>query len=167
MDIITGDRRTYQRSASGITVLAHLLGLTALVLMLIWLLHYREGLDLDSENPARVFNVNFLNFHIHFEIILFPVSFFFCWCLGMQVHPFLMYFGFIFFAAEGINSQNAFNVPCNWSSCSNWWNSVQNTPDLSCVMNLKSCLNFFLISNDGVQDCSSGAHSEEIRPHVL
>ena len=77
MDIITGDRRTYQRSASGITVLAHLLGLTALVLMLIWLLHYREGLDLDSENPARVFNVNFLNFHIHFEIILFPVSFFF------------------------------------------------------------------------------------------
>uniref|UniRef100_A0A161ZHV5 ascorbate ferrireductase (transmembrane) n=1 Tax=Daucus carota subsp. sativus TaxID=79200 RepID=A0A161ZHV5_DAUCS len=74
MDIITGDRRTYQRSASGITVLAHLLGLTALVLMLIWLLHYREGLDLDSENPARVFNV----------------------------HPFLMYFGFIFFAAEAM-----------------------------------------------------------------
>ncbi|KAK1390135.1 putative transmembrane ascorbate ferrireductase 3 [Heracleum sosnowskyi] len=74
MDVITVDRRTYQRSASGITVLAHLLGLTALVLMLIWLLHYREGLDLDSENPIRVFNV----------------------------HPFLMYFGFIFFAAEAM-----------------------------------------------------------------
>ncbi|KAL8120666.1 putative transmembrane ascorbate ferrireductase 3 [Apium graveolens] len=74
MDVITVDRRTYQRSASGITVLAHLLGLTALVLLLIWLLHYREGLHLDSENPSRVFNV----------------------------HPFLMYFGFIFFAAEAM-----------------------------------------------------------------
>ena len=51
--------RTYQRSASKITVLAHLLGLTALVLLIFWLLHYREGLDLDSENPSRVFNVKF------------------------------------------------------------------------------------------------------------
>nr|XP_017221762.1 PREDICTED: probable transmembrane ascorbate ferrireductase 3 [Daucus carota subsp. sativus] len=67
MDVITVDRRTYLRSASRITVLAHLLGLTALVLLIFWLLHYREGLDLDSENPSRVFNV----------------------------HPFLMYFGFI------------------------------------------------------------------------
>ncbi|WOH13263.1 hypothetical protein DCAR_0832772 [Daucus carota subsp. sativus] len=65
MDVITVDRRTYLRSASRITVLAHLLGLTALVLLIFWLLHYREGLDLDSENPSRVFNV----------------------------HPFLMYFG--------------------------------------------------------------------------
>uniref|UniRef100_A0A175YRH7 Cytochrome b561 domain-containing protein n=1 Tax=Daucus carota subsp. sativus TaxID=79200 RepID=A0A175YRH7_DAUCS len=72
MDVITVDRRTYLRSASRITVLAHLLGLTALVLLIFWLLHYREGLDLDSENPSRVFNVKFsisLNLKIYLALL--------------------------------------------------------------------------------------------------
>uniref|UniRef100_A0A7N0VC83 ascorbate ferrireductase (transmembrane) n=1 Tax=Kalanchoe fedtschenkoi TaxID=63787 RepID=A0A7N0VC83_KALFE len=67
-------RLTYGRPASCISVLAHVSGITAMVLMLVWLLHYRQGFDLDSHNPARIFNV----------------------------HPFLMFFGFIFMAGEGM-----------------------------------------------------------------
>ncbi|KAL8535877.1 hypothetical protein ACS0TY_011501 [Phlomoides rotata] len=69
------DRHRHRRSASGVTVLAHLFGLMALILMLVWLLHYREGIDLDSnDNSNRIFNV----------------------------HPFLMFFGFIFMAGEAM-----------------------------------------------------------------
>ncbi|KAI3817095.1 hypothetical protein L1987_10882 [Smallanthus sonchifolius] len=62
------------RTGSRITVAAHLFGILANILMLIWLLHYRQGLDLDSSNPYRVFNV----------------------------HPFLMFFGFIFLVGEAM-----------------------------------------------------------------
>ncbi|KVH88780.1 cytochrome b561, eukaryote [Cynara cardunculus var. scolymus] len=65
-------RETFWRTASRITVSAHIFGILANILMLVWLLHYREGLDLDSANPYRVFNV----------------------------HPFLMFFGFIFLSGE-------------------------------------------------------------------
>ncbi|XP_020222923.1 probable transmembrane ascorbate ferrireductase 3 [Cajanus cajan] len=58
----------------GTTVFAHLFGLLALILLLVWLLHYREGIEYDSENPFRVFNV----------------------------HPFLMFFGFIFLVGQAI-----------------------------------------------------------------
>lgn len=68
------ERELFRRSASRITVVAHVFGLLALVLLLVWLLHYRGGLDYDSDNSYRVFNV----------------------------HPFLMYFGFIFMAGEGM-----------------------------------------------------------------
>ncbi|KAK6931696.1 Cytochrome b561/ferric reductase transmembrane [Dillenia turbinata] len=67
-------RATYRHTASRITVIAHLLGITAIVLLLVWLLHYRGGLNLDSNNPDHIFNV----------------------------HPFLMFFGFIFIAGEGM-----------------------------------------------------------------
>ncbi|XP_052205353.1 probable transmembrane ascorbate ferrireductase 3 [Diospyros lotus] len=64
----------HRTAASSVTVLAQLFGITALILLLIWLLHFREGLNLDSENPYQIFNV----------------------------HPFLMYFGFIFFGAQAM-----------------------------------------------------------------
>ncbi|KAM1299534.1 hypothetical protein EV2_011267 [Malus domestica] len=64
----------YERSASRLTVGAHLFGILGLVLLLVWLLHYRGGIDYDSDNSDRVFNV----------------------------HPFLMFFGFIFFAGEAM-----------------------------------------------------------------
>jgi hypothetical protein len=38
-------------------MLAHLLFLTTAVLMLVWLLHYRGGINIESEDPDRVFNV--------------------------------------------------------------------------------------------------------------
>lgn len=68
------EREWYRARASRITAVAHLFGILAIILMLIWLLHYRGGLDLDSDNPYRVLNV----------------------------HPFLMFFGFIFFAGEAM-----------------------------------------------------------------
>ncbi|KAF5196217.1 Cytochrome b561 [Thalictrum thalictroides] len=61
--------------ASRVTMIAHLFGAMATILMLVWLLHYRGGIDLDSDsNSDRIFNV----------------------------HPFLMFFGFIFIAGEAI-----------------------------------------------------------------
>ncbi|KAK7359504.1 hypothetical protein VNO77_01464 [Canavalia gladiata] len=56
------------------TVFAHLFGLLALILLLVWLLHYREGIEYESDNAFRVFNV----------------------------HPFMMFFGFIFFVGQAI-----------------------------------------------------------------
>ncbi|VFR03373.1 unnamed protein product [Cuscuta campestris] len=55
-------------------LVAQIFGITALVLMLLWLLHYRDGLNLYSHDPNRVFNV----------------------------HPFLMFFGFMFFLAQAL-----------------------------------------------------------------
>ncbi|XP_057529634.1 probable transmembrane ascorbate ferrireductase 3 [Amaranthus tricolor] len=69
------DRDWYREKASRIAVLAHIFGIIALILMLVWLLHYRGGFNLDDyENPTRIFNI----------------------------HPFLMFFGFIFFAGEAM-----------------------------------------------------------------
>lgn len=68
------EREWYRQRASRITALAHVFGILAFVLMLVWLLHYRGGFDLDSSNPYRIFNI----------------------------HPFLMFFGFIFFAGQAM-----------------------------------------------------------------
>ncbi|BAT74271.1 transmembrane ascorbate ferrireductase [Vigna angularis] len=58
----------------GTTIFAQLFGLLALILLLVWLLHYREGIQYDSDDPYRVFNV----------------------------HPFMMFFGFIFLIGQAI-----------------------------------------------------------------
>ncbi|XAR63708.1 Ascorbate ferrireductase (transmembrane) [Bertholletia excelsa] len=60
-------------SGASMSAFAHLFAILSFILLLVWLLHHREGLDLDSDDARRVFNV----------------------------HPFLMVFGFIFFAGEG------------------------------------------------------------------
>ncbi|GAA0156944.1 reductase [Lithospermum erythrorhizon] len=70
----TLERHRYKRSTSGVTIVAHVFGVLSLILMLVWLLHYRGGIELDSDNAYRVFNV----------------------------HPFLMFFGFIFMAGEAM-----------------------------------------------------------------
>ncbi|KDP38167.1 hypothetical protein JCGZ_04810 [Jatropha curcas] len=64
----------YRRSASRLTVVAHLFGILAFILMLIWLLRYRGGIEYDSYDADRVFNV----------------------------HPFMMFCGFIFLAGEAM-----------------------------------------------------------------
>ncbi|KAJ1387831.1 Cytochrome b561/ferric reductase transmembrane [Sesbania bispinosa] len=61
-------------SAIGASILAHLFGVLAIILLLVWLLHYRDGIDYDSDNGSRVFNV----------------------------HPLMMYLGFIFLAGEAM-----------------------------------------------------------------
>ncbi|XP_068658493.1 probable transmembrane ascorbate ferrireductase 3 [Aristolochia californica] len=67
-------RSGYNVRGSRTSLLAHLFGVVAAILMLVWLLHFREGIDLDSDLPDRVFNV----------------------------HPFLMFLGFIFIAGEAM-----------------------------------------------------------------
>ncbi|XVF43460.1 hypothetical protein PTKIN_Ptkin02bG0041600 [Pterospermum kingtungense] len=64
----------YRGSASRLTIFAHLFGVLAFILMLVWLLHYRGGIEYDSYDGYRVFNV----------------------------HPFLMFCGFIFLSGEAM-----------------------------------------------------------------
>ncbi|KAJ8565299.1 hypothetical protein K7X08_007875 [Anisodus acutangulus] len=64
----------YYRQASRITIFAHVFGVIAMILMLVWLLHYREGVDLDSYDPDKIFNV----------------------------HPLLMFLGVIFLSGEAL-----------------------------------------------------------------
>ncbi|KAL6351505.1 hypothetical protein AAG906_040859 [Vitis piasezkii] len=68
------DRVMFRRSTSGLTVLAHSFGILSLILLLFWLLHYRGGLNLESDISERIFNV----------------------------HPFMMFFGLIFLSGEGM-----------------------------------------------------------------
>ncbi|KAJ6771786.1 CYTOCHROME B561-RELATED [Salix koriyanagi] len=67
-------RPIYRQSASRLTVAAHLFGILAFILMLVWLLHYRGGIEYHSDSPDRVFNV----------------------------HPFLMLCGFIFLVGQAM-----------------------------------------------------------------
>lgn len=41
-----------------LAVLAHVFGITAIILMLVWLLHFRGGIDLDSDDSNLIFNVS-------------------------------------------------------------------------------------------------------------
>uniref|UniRef100_A0A6M2ELC0 Cytochrome b561 domain-containing protein n=1 Tax=Populus davidiana TaxID=266767 RepID=A0A6M2ELC0_9ROSI len=68
------NRAIYRQSASRLTVVAHLFGILAFILMLVWLLHYRGGIEYHSDNSDRVFNA----------------------------HPFFMYCGFIFLVGEAM-----------------------------------------------------------------
>ncbi|XXG51229.1 hypothetical protein AAC387_Pa02g5048 [Persea americana] len=61
-------------TATPVTIIAHLMGITATTLVLVWTLHFRDGLSLNSENKQKIFNV----------------------------HPVLMVIGFIFVAGEAI-----------------------------------------------------------------
>ncbi|KAL6566297.1 hypothetical protein OROGR_001912 [Orobanche gracilis] len=67
-------RSRYQRTASHVSLFGHLFGILSIMLLLVWLLHYREGIDLISDNASRIFNV----------------------------HPFLMFFGFVFMMGEAM-----------------------------------------------------------------
>ncbi|CAN6298022.1 unnamed protein product [Urochloa humidicola] len=60
--------------ATRVSMLAHVLFLTTAVLMLVWLLHYRGGINIQSEDPEQIFNV----------------------------HPFVMSWGFILLIGEAI-----------------------------------------------------------------
>ncbi|XVF85554.1 hypothetical protein PTKIN_Ptkin17bG0126500 [Pterospermum kingtungense] len=64
----------HRASASRLTIFVHLFGVLAFILMLFWLLHYRGGIDYGSYDANRVFNV----------------------------HPLLMFCGFIFLSGEAM-----------------------------------------------------------------
>ncbi|ESQ35331.1 hypothetical protein EUTSA_v10008705mg [Eutrema salsugineum] len=71
---LSADRTTFKRHSLLSTFVAHFFGILAIVLMLIWLLHYREGIEYGSDNPLKILNV----------------------------HPFLMYCGFLFLLGEAM-----------------------------------------------------------------
>lgn len=50
-------RARLRKAAFSMTRVAHVFAVAALILLLVWLLHFREGLDYHSDNPYRVFNV--------------------------------------------------------------------------------------------------------------
>lgn len=49
--------RSYQTSAMPITMFAQLIFVAVIVLLLVWLLHFREGLSFTSDNKQKLFNV--------------------------------------------------------------------------------------------------------------
>lgn len=71
---MNGHGRVHQRSpGSHLSLFAHFFGILAIVLMLVWLLHYGKGFDLDSNDPGRIFNV-MLEFEV-LVIYLFKFNF--------------------------------------------------------------------------------------------
>ncbi|KAK9106509.1 hypothetical protein Syun_022520 [Stephania yunnanensis] len=69
------DRPRFQPTTTRpMTMLAHLFAVIATILLLVWLLRFRGGINLESDDSDLVFNA----------------------------HPFLMVFGFIFMAGEAI-----------------------------------------------------------------
>ena len=52
----------HRDSASRLTIFAHVFGILAFILMLVWLLHYRGGIEYDSYDGSRVFNVRKQNY---------------------------------------------------------------------------------------------------------
>ncbi|KAA8529857.1 hypothetical protein F0562_034374 [Nyssa sinensis] len=69
-------RSSFQLSALPVTMFAHLIVIAVTTLVLVWLLHFRDGLAFKSEIKQKIFNV----------------------------HPLLMIIGFILFAGEAIMS---------------------------------------------------------------
>ncbi|KAK7310142.1 hypothetical protein RJT34_07444 [Clitoria ternatea] len=50
--------RGLQVQATSITLFAHLLFIAIITLVLIWLLHFREGVAFNSSNPIKIFNLH-------------------------------------------------------------------------------------------------------------
>ncbi|PPS10984.1 hypothetical protein GOBAR_AA09655 [Gossypium barbadense] len=73
--------RSYQISATPVTVFGHLLFIAVTTLVIVWLLKFREGLAFESANKFKIFNL--------------PPS-------HLQLHPLLMVIGFILIAGEAI-----------------------------------------------------------------
>ncbi|KAK1263454.1 putative ascorbate-specific transmembrane electron transporter 1 [Acorus gramineus] len=66
------DGSSFLVSATPVTVVAHLFGVVAVTLMLVWILYFRGGVSLTSNNKEQLFNL----------------------------HPLLMLIGFIFVGGE-------------------------------------------------------------------
>lgn len=61
-------------SAVPFTYVVHLLGVVAIVLVLVWNLHFRGGLAWDSSNKAIIFNVRTLHFLFYYPSSLFALG---------------------------------------------------------------------------------------------
>ncbi|KAI3778753.1 hypothetical protein L2E82_08136 [Cichorium intybus] len=65
---------SYQMSATPVTIFAHLLAISIVTLVLVWLIHFRQGFAFKSHIKAKIFNL----------------------------HPLLMTVGFLIFSGEAI-----------------------------------------------------------------
>jgi cytochrome b-561 len=54
---IIGSHQRHSVVASRAAMVAHLLFLVTAVLMLVWLLRFRGGINIQSEDPDQIFNV--------------------------------------------------------------------------------------------------------------
>ncbi|XP_058078882.1 probable ascorbate-specific transmembrane electron transporter 1 [Magnolia sinica] len=63
------DWATFRRSAAVAALVAHLFGVVAVILMLVWVFHFRGGVDLNSDNEQHIFNVHPFLVHIGFTIV--------------------------------------------------------------------------------------------------
>jgi cytochrome b-561 len=54
---IIGSHQRHSVVASRVAMFAHLLFLVTAVLMLVWLLRFRGGINIQSEDPDQIFNV--------------------------------------------------------------------------------------------------------------
>ncbi|KOM24647.1 hypothetical protein LR48_Vigan2389s000100 [Vigna angularis] len=72
--------RGFQVRAASITIVAHLLFIAITTLLLVWLLHFREGVAFfSSSNPTKIFNLHPLLMVIGFILV------------GGEVSPFVIY----------------------------------------------------------------------------
>ena len=94
-------RSSYNLSWLPVTIFAHLLVVAVAILVLVWLLQFREGLAFKSDNKQKIFNV-----YIYFLRNLLVTSsscIVLNFSLGsvLQVHPLLMVIGFLLVLGEG------------------------------------------------------------------
>ncbi|RDX87860.1 putative ascorbate-specific transmembrane electron transporter 1 [Mucuna pruriens] len=61
--------RGFQVQALSTTIFAHLLFIAIATLVLVWLLHFREGVAFRSSNPAKIFNLHPLLMVIGFILV--------------------------------------------------------------------------------------------------
>ncbi|XP_020239879.1 probable ascorbate-specific transmembrane electron transporter 1 [Cajanus cajan] len=61
--------RGFQVQATSITIFAHLLFIAITTLVLVWLLHFREGVAFKSSNPIKIFNLHPLLMVIGFILV--------------------------------------------------------------------------------------------------
>ena len=57
-----------QVTATPVTVLAHLLFIAIATLVLVWLLHFREGVAFNSSNKVKIFNVSCSSHEIDYVV---------------------------------------------------------------------------------------------------
>lgn len=94
------NRSSYNLSWLPVTIFAHLLVIAVTILVLVWLLQFREGLAFKSDNKQKIFNVyNFLRNLLFTSTSCIVLHF----SLGsvLQVHPLLMVIGFLLVLGEG------------------------------------------------------------------
>ncbi|KAL1806917.1 hypothetical protein ACET3Z_029985 [Daucus carota] len=61
---------SFRLSATPVTIFAHLLVIAVTTLVLVWLLHFREGLAFESRNKDKIFNLHPLFMAIGFVLVV-------------------------------------------------------------------------------------------------